>query len=379
MKAFSNTNVYIHGKGIIKTNVLFNEKIISIGEDVSNAEIIPLEDDVIVCPGFIDQHIHGADGFDAMDGSSSALDKIANAIKKEGVTSFLATTMTESKEKIKKALLVIGEYAEKENDGARVLGAHLEGPFISETFCGAQDSKYILSPNVSDLEEFYKASNGHILLVTYAPEKDNGEFLEKLNELKITPSCGHTNAKYENVLSAVEKGLKCVTHTYNVQSPLHHREVGVVGSALLLDELYTECICDGVHISIPAIKLLLKNKNKDKFILVSDAMRAKYLPDGESELGGQKVIVKNGEARLTNGALAGSVLNMNKAIENLVKKCGVKIEDAIDFASLNPAKNLNVDDMYGSIQVNKVSDFAVLDKDFNVVKTIKAGKTIYEK
>ncbi len=379
MKAFSNANVYIHGKGIIRTNVLFDDKILSIGEGVSNAEIIELKDDVIVCPGFIDQHIHGADGFDAMDGKESALDKIANAIKKEGVTSFLATTMTESKDKIIKALSVIGDYVEKENDGARVLGAHLEGPFISETFCGAQDSKYILSPNVSDLEEFYKASKGHISLVTYAPEKDNGEFIEKLNQLKITPSCGHTNAKYQDVFNATKKGLKCVTHTYNVQSPLHHREVGVVGSALLLDELYTECICDGVHISMPAIKLLLKNKNKDKFILVSDAMRAKYLPDGVSELGGQKVIVKNGEARLENGALAGSVLTMNKAIENLVKNLNVKIEDAIDFASLNPAKNLNVADKYGSIEIGKVSDFAILDKDFNVVKTIKAGKTIYEK
>ena len=379
MKAFINANVYIHGKGIIKTNLYFDDKIVAIGDEKISAEVISLPDDAIVCPGFIDEHIHGADGFDAMDGTIEALNGIANAIKKEGVTSFLPTTMTESKEKIKKALEVIGEFAESENDGARAIGAHLEGPFISKAFCGAQDSKYILSPSVSDFEEFYKASKGHISLVTYAPENDNGEFVKKLTELNVTVGAGHTNAKYEDIVKGVENGLNCVIHTYNVQSPLHHREVGVVGSALLIDELYTECICDGVHISIPAIKLLIKNKPKDKFILVSDAMRAKNLPDGESELGGQKVIVKKGEARLENGALAGSVLTMNKAIENVVNKCGVKLEDAIDFASLNPAKNLNIADKYGSIEVGKVSDFAILDKEFNVLKTIKSGKTIYEK
>ncbi len=379
MKAFKNVSVYITGEGIKKTNVLFDEKIISIGENVDGAEIIPVPENAVVYPGFIDQHIHGASGSDAMDASTEDLKNIAVSVAKEGVTSFLATTMTEKKEKILKALSCIGEYVENgESQGARILGAHLEGPFIAKKYCGAQDPQYIVAPNKKDFEEFNKACRGNIRMVTLAPEEDVEGLVKELTSFKITASAGHTNACFDSVVSAKDNGLKCVTHTYNVQSPLHHREVGVVGSALLLDELYSECICDGVHISIPAIKLLLKNKPKDKFILISDAMRAKNLPEGESELGGQKVIVKNGEARLLNGALAGSVLTINKAIENLVKLCGVKVTDAVDFATINPAKNLGVSDKYGSIEVGKCADFAILNDDFSVNKTIRDGEIIYK-
>ena len=379
MKAFKNVSVYITGEGIKKTNVLFDEKIISIGENVDGAEIIPVPENAVVYPGFIDQHIHGASGSDAMDASTEDLKNIAVSVAKEGVTSFLATTMTEKKEKILKALSCIGEYVENgESQGARILGAHLEGPFIAKKYCGAQDPQYIVAPNKKDFEEFNKACRGNIRMVTLAPEEEVEGLVKELTSLKITASAGHTNACFDSVVSAKDNGLKCVTHTYNVQSPLHHREVGVVGSALLLDELYSECICDGVHISIPAIKLLLKNKPKDKFIVISDAMRAKNLPEGESELGGQKVIVKNGEARLLNGALAGSVLTINKAIENLVKLCGVKVTDAVDFATINPAKNLGVSDKYGSIEVGKCADFAILNDDFSVNKTIRDGEIIYK-
>ena len=379
MKAFKNVSVYITGEGIKKTNVLFDEKIISIGENVDGAEIIPVPENAVVYPGFIDQHIHGASGSDAMDASTEDLKNIAVSVAKEGVTSFLATTMTEKKEKILKALSCIGEYVENgESQGARILGAHLEGPFIAKKYCGAQDPQYIVAPNKKDFEEFNKACRGNIRMVTLAPEEDVEGLVKELTSFKITASAGHTNACFDSVVSAKDNGLKCVTHTYNVQSPLHHREVGVVGSALLLDELYSECICDGVHISIPAIKLLLKNKPKDKFIVISDAMRAKNLPEGESELGGQKVIVKNGEARLLNGALAGSVLTINKAIENLVKLCGVKVTDAVDFATINPAKNLGVSDKYGSIEVGKCADFAILNDDFSVNKTIRDGEIIYK-
>ena len=379
MKAFKNVSVYITGEGVKKTNVLFDEKIVSIGENVDGAEIIPVPENAVVYPGFIDQHIHGASGSDAMDASTEDLKNIAVSVAKEGVTSFLATTMTEKKEKILKALSCIGEYVENgESQGARILGAHLEGPFIAKKYCGAQDPQYIVAPNKKDFEEFNKACRGNIRMVTLAPEEDVEGLVKELTSLKITASAGHTNACFDSVVSAKDNGLKCVTHTYNVQSPLHHREVGVVGSALLLDELYSECICDGVHISIPAIKLLLKNKPKDKFIVISDAMRAKNLPEGESELGGQKVIVKNGEARLLNGALAGSVLTINKAIENLVKLCGVKVTDAVDFATINPAKNLGVSDKYGSIEVGKCADFAILNDDFSVNKTIRDGEIVYK-
>ena len=178
---------------------------------------------------------------------------------------------------------------------------------------------------------------------------------------------------------AVKNGLTNVTHTYNCQKPLHHRDVGTVGSAYLFDELNCEIICDLIHLSIPAIKLVVKNKPHDKVTLITDSMRAKYLPDGLSELGGQEVIVKNGEARLNNGALAGSILKMNDAIKNLVLSCNVKFTDAVDFATANPAKNLGVFDKVGSIEVGKNADFTVLNEEFEVCLTVRDGKIVYKK
>ena len=174
-------------------------------------------------------------------------------------------------------------------------------------------------------------------------------------------------------------GAVGITHTYNAQSPLHHRDIGTVGAALLLDDLQTEIIADTIHVSVPAIKLLVKNKPKEKITLITDAMRAKGMPDGESELGGQKVFVKNGEARLADGTLAGSVLKMNVAVKNMVEKVGVSFTDAIDFATKNPARMMGLSDKKGSIKVGKDADFAVLDKDFNVLMTIRAGKVIYKR
>ena len=177
---------------------------------------------------------------------------------------------------------------------------------------------------------------------------------------------------------AVSVGLSNVTHTYNAQKGVHHREVGTVGSAFLFDELNCEMICDLIHLSIPAIKLLIKNKPHDKITLITDSMRAKYLPEGISELGGQEVIVKNGEARLNNGALAGSILKMNVAIKNLVLSCNQKFLDAVDWATINPAKNLGVDDKMGSIAVGKNANFTILDEEFEVQLTVRDGNIIYK-
>ena len=169
-----------------------------------------------------------------------------------------------------------------------------------------------------------------------------------------------------------------MTHTYNAQTGLHHRDVGVVGTALLEDELNCELICDTIHVSVPAIKLVVKNKPHQKVTLITDSMRAKHLSDGESELGGQLVIVKNGEARLVDGTLAGSILKMNDAIKNVVTKCGVKFEDAIDFATINPAKNLSLDEKIGSIKVGKDANFAIINrKTFEILMTIREGNVIF--
>lgn len=380
MKGLKNVTAYIAGEGIVKTNIGFeNGKIAYIGDDDKNIESI-LETDGIVVPAFIDEHIHGAGGADAMDATEEALQTISAYVAKEGTATFLATTMTQSKENISAALANVKKVIEKGKfKGAEVLGVHLEGPFISPKHVGAQPLEYVATPKAEIFDEYNAISGGNIKIVTLAPEVDGGlELISHLAKIGVVASVGHTGAKYKDVVNAVKCGAKSITHTYNAQTPLHHREAGVVGAAMLLDELNCEMICDTIHVSVPAIKLVIKNKPHDKFTLITDAMRAKGMPDGLSELGGQQVFVKNGEARLLDGTLAGSVLKMNVAIKNLVEKVGISFTDAIDFATANPAKNLGVYNERGSIDLGKRADITVLDKDFNVLYTIRGGEIIYK-
>lgn len=356
----------------------FDGVITKIG-DAQEENLANLPDDVTVFPAFIDEHIHGAGGNDVMDGSVDGLKNIAKTLLQEGTTCFLATTMTQSKPNILKALRAARDYKRLNyEEGAEVLGVHLEGPYISEKYAGAQPKEFIAKPTKQEFLEYYNASEGLIKIVTLAPEEVGCDFIEYIKRLEIIPSVGHSDAKRKDMKEALSCGLSSVTHTFNAQTPLHHRDIGVVGSSLYEDELYCEVICDTVHVSPSAIKLLIKTKPKDKIILITDAMRAKGCGDCVSELGGQKVVVSNGEARLLSGALAGSVLKMNDAIKNLVN-LNVPLLEAIDFATKNPAIHLGVYDKRGSVAVGKIADFVLLDKDFNVYRTIKNGKVVYKR
>lgn len=382
MKGFKNVLAYVQDKGVIKCDIAVENGLIAkIGDNLKIDEPFPYNAGEIVLPGFIDEHIHGANGADTMDASVSALSTIADALPAEGTTAFLATTMTQSKENILNALTAVKTYVSSPSEkGAEILGVHLEGPFISEKHIGAQPLKYLSDPDVDVFEEYFKASGNLIKIVTLAPEEIGAdELIAALIKKGVRPSAGHSDAGFSDVERAEKNGLDGITHTFNAQRGLHHREIGVVGAALLKDELYAEAICDLIHLSAPAIKLLVKNKPKDKLILITDSMRAKYLPDGESELGGQKVLVKNGEARLINGALAGSILKMNVAIKNLVETIGVPLTEAVDYASANPAKRLGLFDKIGSIKQGKRADFCVLTENFDVALTVKNGKTIYKR
>lgn len=376
MKGFKNTWI-VTEKGLEKTSLTYDEKFVTIGKNEEGLQELPEE--YVVVPGFIDEHVHGAAGSDAMDGTMEDLGKIANALASEGTTAFLATTMTQSPENITKALKAVKAYRElSPESGAEILGVHLEGPFISKDFVGAQPIEYVAKPSVEVFKKYQDASGDCVRIVTLAPEVEGStELIKYLVSQNIVASIGHTNATYVDVKKAVEAGATNLTHTYNAMKPLHHREVGTVGSGLLFDELNCECICDGIHVSGPAIQLLHKNKPADKMTLITDAMRAKHMPDGVSELGGQVVIVKNGEARLENGTLAGSVLKMNNAVKNVMKFLNLPLEEVVKLASQNPAKNLGVFDQMGSIKEGKRADFVILDKDLNVVQTVRNGKVIY--
>ncbi len=382
MKIFKDVNAYVDG-GIRQTTIAFDEKIVSIGEVCGccgESEEIVVPEGAVVVPGFIDQHIHGAGGADAMDGDVAALKTIAETIVSEGTTSFLATTMTQSVENIKKAMKAVKDYREAApKTGARVAGIHLEGPFIAAKFKGAQPLEFVAAPSIEVFDEYNAESGNAIKIVSMAPEVAGAEELIKhLTANGIVASIGHTAATCADVQNAITAGASNVTHTYNAQTPLHHREIGVVGSAMLFDELNCELIADTIHVSIPAMKMLVKNKPADKISLITDAMRAKGLPDGISELGGQTVYVKGGEARLADGTLAGSVLRMNRAVQNAVTKVGVPFAEAIDFATINPARMLGIDKETGSIAVGKKADFAVHNENYDVLMTVRDGEIVYK-
>lgn len=379
MKAvgFKNSNIYVYGKGITKTSLVINDGTISyIGEDNSN-DLIELPANLYVIPGFVDKHTHGANKSDFMNPTKEDIINITSAVVKEGTTSLLATTMTQSLDNIKLAVNNIGRYIEENNDGVEVLGIHLEGPFVSPKFAGAQPAEYILKCDKDIMQEIMNASLNHVKLVSYACEENGIDFTEFLVQNNIVASIGHSNSSNECMKEAVLKGATSVTHTYNAQRGLHHRDVGVLGTALLEDKLSCELICDLIHVSKEAVKLLYKCKGKDKICLITDSMEAKYMPDGKYMLGGQDVYVKDNAAKLENGTLAGSTLKLNEGVRNFRNTLGISFIDAVDCATINPARCLGVDDRKGSIEVGKDADLIVVDDNFNVYMTICRGKIVY--
>ncbi|NMO76837.1 N-acetylglucosamine-6-phosphate deacetylase [Niallia alba] len=378
------TETEINPKGYV---VVRGEKIDSIGlmesfheEDWENAHIIDFPKRMNLIPGLIDIHIHGANDADAMDGTLNSLKVMAATLPKEGTTSFLATTMTQDEESIEIALSSIAQYIEASDQSgkAEVIGIHLEGPFISEKRVGAQPIHSVKKPDVALFKKWQDLSNNQIKLVTMAPEEDeNFEFVRYLKAEKIVPSIGHSDAVYEQVLSSIQAGVSHVTHLFNGMRGLHHRDPGVAGAALLHSELMAEMIVDGVHIHPEIVKLAFLQKGVDHIILITDSMRAKWLEDGISSLGGQKVIVRDGKALLENGALAGSTLKMNDAINNMMNFTGCSLQDVVKMASYNPAKQIGVLDKKGSIAKGKDADLVVLDENNQVVLTICKGQIVY--
>lgn len=329
--------------------------------------------DAYIMPGFIDIHIHGGYGEDAMDASFEGLKHLSKSLLSEGTTSFLPTTMTQSNENITQALQNIKNVHNDEYEGAEILGVHLEGPFISEEKIGAQNPKYVQQPNVEQLKTFQEQSGDLIKVITFAPEKEGAkEMIESFPEIIF--SIGHSAATYEQAEQAVVSGARHITHLYNGSSGFQHREPGVVGMALTNDAIHTEVIVDGLHAHPASVKLAIIAKGNEKFYLITDAMRAKGKPDGVYDLGGQAVTVKDGEARISSGALAGSVLKMNHGLKHLVEYSGKDLNELWRVTSLNQAIALKVDNNKGSIKEGKDADIVILDKNFEVMSTIKSGK-----
>lgn len=381
IKGFKNVNVFVEGIGITKKSILVeNGKIVKIVDNCDCSDLIELDDDKIVVPGFIDKHVHGGNNSDGMYSTLEDARTISKIIATEGVTAYLITTMTQSKENISAALQNAKEFIEAYNyEGAKPIGVHLEGPFISKKYKGAQIESCIVPCDVETFKYYQEVSGNNIKQVTLAYEENGKELVNYLRDTNVVASLGHTDATCDQALEGVKEGITSFTHTYNAMKPLHHREAGVVGAALLADEAYCEMICDLIHLNKNAIKVLYKAKGKDKLIAITDGIEAKHLPDGQYQLGGQPVYVKNGEARLIDGTLAGSTLLMNKGLRNIKEVLELSYEDTINMATKNPAINLGIYASKGSIAEGKDADFAVIDKDFNVYMTICEGNVVYQR
>ena len=345
----------------------FDEKIISIGNTTDAEEIIDAQGN-FVSPGFINIHIHGCANSDTMDATPAALKNMCEFLPKTGVTSFLPTTMTMPLDEIKRALKNIRDC--KNIGGAKILGANVEGPFISAKYHGAQDVKNILRADLNLFEEFFDV----IKIITVAPEElDDFKFIDECRAKNIIVAIGHSAATYEIAMAAIERGANHITHLFNAQSGFNHRKPGIVGAAF--DSNATvELIADNVHVSPAAQRIVQKIKPRCEIILITDSLRACGLGDCESELGGQKVFVKDGVATLADGTIAASVAPLNDVVKKFYQNTKISIPEVVELVTKNPARKLGIYEKVGSLEIGKAADIVIFDKDFNIKSAFVNGK-----
>lgn len=341
-----------------------------------------------IAPGFIDLHVHGGGGHDFMDNEPEGYLAIAALHAKHGTTALMPTTLSSEHQDLMDTLSVYETANARNVNGAQFIGIHIEGPYFSMEQRGAQDPRYIRAPVPAEYQEII-ASSRSIKRWSAAPELTGAlEFAQYLTERGILPSIAHTNAIYEEVLPAFEKGFSHATHFYSCMSGVSRRNAyryaGVIESAYLMDAMTVEIIADGIHLPPPLLKLVLKIKGADRTALVTDAMRAAGMPPGPSILGsrrdGLEVIVEDNVAKLKDRtAFAGSVATMDRLVRNMVTMADASLEDAVKMASLTPANIIGIGDRKGSLVAGKDADIVIFDEEINILRTMVAGKSVYEK
>jgi len=327
-------------------------------------------------PGFIDLHVHGAMGHEVMDASPDGLKEMSHFYASHGVTSFLATTWTASHTALMKALEVVKQAQGPIRGGATLLGVYLEGPYLNPARCGAQDVNLIRRAERDEALEILES--GVVRLLALAPEFDENLWLvDECVRRGITISAAHTTADYEQMRRAVEHGVTHVTHCFNAMQPLGHRELGTVGAAMALPQINCELIADNIHVHFAAQKILFDAKGTSGVILVTDAIRAAGLPEGDYILDERTVRIKNGAVRLPDGTLAGSVLTMERALQNACRATGRPLAEMWIASSLNAARAIGVSNRKGSLEVGKDADLVLLDDGFNVCLTVAGGEIVH--
>ncbi len=378
-------NAIVNGKIVLPDRIeegpalLFDSKILGL----TDPEGVPAGSRILdaggryVLPGLLDMHIHGYLGEDASDGSREGLRVIAEGIVKNGVTGFLPTTMTVSEPALRAAFgqirAAMRDSAGPDWKGARILGLNAEGPYINPARRGAQAGENIRPGDAAFLMEY-----ADILRVfTIAPEMPGNMDCVRQMAGKALISMGHTNAGFDGAQAAIEAGIRNVTHLFNAQTPLMHRDPGVVGAALTDPRVSCELIADTFHVHPKLFDMLARLKG-DKLVLITDCTRAGGLADGEYTLGGQPIFVKGIECRLRDGTIAGSVLKLNEAVRNVRRHCSLPLNAVVNMASLNPARRLGLDAAKGSLESGKDADILLCDEEINVTMTIVGGAVVHE-
>lgn len=347
-------------------------------EKPEHATIIDYSDKWIA-PGLVDTHIHGYKNHDVMDNDPEGIKVMSSALLECGVTSFLPTTLTSSRER----LLAVSEMiraVKDEVDGAKIQGIYFEGPFFTEEHKGAQNPSYFSDPSLEVFHEWQEASGNLIKKIALAPERDGvEEFVETITKEGVVVALGHSNATLKEATKAVDAGASVFVHAFNGMRGLNHREPGMVGAMLTVKEIFAELIADGHHVHPKAVELLIQTIGYDKVALITDCMMAGGMPEGDYILGEFPVVVANGTARMKEGNLAGSILKLYEGMRNVVKWGVATPYQAVMMASYIPAVSCNISDKCGSIQKGRAADFIVLDKNMNLVATYLDGQKRFEK
>jgi len=336
-----------------------------------------------VVPGFVDVHVHGAAGYDTMDASAEALAGMAAFFARHGVTSFLATTITAPRAATLAAIRAVASYRESPHSGARLIGLHLEGPYLNRAAKGAQPEQFCRAPDVAELDEF--AAAGPVRLISLAPELPGAEACVRAAVSRgIHVAVGHTEATYEQVEEAAAWGVDHAAHTFNAMTGLHHRQPGAVGAILTDDRLVAEIIADGIHLHPAVIALAVRAKTPTRMALITDAIRATGLPEGIYDLGGQDVIVRNGSCWLIDASggasrtLAGSTLTLEAGLRNAMLATGLSLAEALPMATTTPAASIGMAGQIGTLAPGYLADIALLDQAGRVQLTVVGGRVVYD-
>ena len=329
-----------------------------------------------ITPGLIDIHVHGSNFADTMDANPDTYQNLNSYFASKGVTAYLLTTGTASESDITKAIDGFVK-ASPTGGGAVPLGIHLEGPYLCEERKGAQPAIHLRNPKPEEYQKWF--DSGVIRLMTIAPELDGAmELIKEGVKQGVEFAVGHSVASYDEMVEAFDAGLRQATHIFNGMNPLHHRQPGVVGAVLADNRTYAQIIADGVHVHPAVVKILVKTKGIDRTILITDAIRAAGLGNGEYDLLGQKVIVKDGVARIASGSLAGSVLTMDQGVRNLMSFCDIPFAEAIRMATLTPARSLNLQNERGALEPGLRADITIFNSDYFIDTTIVGGEVVYQ-